>query len=222
MSEKYIFFDLDGTVSDSSEGVFAGVRHALGEMGWPEPPAEDMGKFIGPPLRESFQKLCGMTAEESERAITLYREMYSVSGIFMFRIYPGVETMLSKLAKAGFPLAVATSKPEPYARRMLERAGLSRYFTYIAGADFAGPRTDKPAVIEYALSALNITPEQALMVGDRRHDVEGAHTFGMRCAGILWGFGSREEFAACHADFVCETPEALTELILNLPKEGTV
>lgn len=213
MKAKYILFDFDGTIADSSEGVFMCVLYALENMGRPLPGRDELRKFIGPPLRESFSRRCGMTPEETERAVELYRRMYSDTGILKCRVYDGVEKLLSDLRAKGFILAVATSKPEVYARRILDHFGLSRYFTYIAGAEFSGARTDKPAVIEYALKSLGADASEAIMIGDRFHDVEGAHRFGVKCVGVLWGFGSREEFEKCGADFICADTEEVERLL---------
>lgn len=220
MTEKYILFDFDGTIADSSEGVFACVIHAMKTLGLPVASVSELRKFIGPPLRESFQTRCGLSEEESERAVAIYRELYTEKGVLMCRAYDGIGDLLDSLTEKGFTLAVATSKPEVYARQILDNLKLSHRFTFIAGAEFAGKRTDKPSVIGYALTSLGIAPEQALMVGDRFHDVEGAHAFGMRCAGVLWGFGSREEFKECGADFVCADMQELEELISALPERN--
>ncbi len=213
MKEKVLLFDFDGTIADSSEGVFGCVCLALEKMGYPIPDPVTLRTFIGPPLRESFQVRCGMTEDLAEQAVAHYREEYAVTGLKQCRAYEGIGRLLATLQKDGFTLAVATSKPEVYAVEILKNLGFDGYFTVIAGAEMAGKRTDKPAVIACALERLAVTPDKALMIGDRFHDVEGAHAFGMRCVGVLWGFGSREEFAACRADFVCETAEELYRLL---------
>ena len=217
MTEKYILFDFDGTVADSSEGVFAGVLYAFEKMGMEKPDSNELRRFIGPPLKESFMTRHGLNGEESDRAVAYYRELYSESGVLMCRAYEGIDRLFENLNKKGFTLAIATSKPEKYAVQILDYLGLSHHFAYIAGAQFHGARTDKPSVIEYALESLNISPSQALMVGDRFHDIEGAKSFGMRCACVTWGFGDRAEFEHYGADFICENMKELEELILNLP-----
>lgn len=208
-----LLFDFDGTIADSSEGVFSGVLYALRSMGRPLPDGATLRKFIGPPLMESFQVQSGLTEDEAVQALALYREEYSVSGIKKCRLYDGVEALLRRLKADGFSVAVATSKPEPYTRTILHDLGIDDVFTFIAGAEFSGTRTDKPAVIGYALRSLGVMPKDALMIGDRHHDVDGAHAFGMKCVGILWGFGSREEFASCGADYVCADTEELYDLL---------
>lgn len=213
IKEKILLFDFDGTLADSSEGVFGCVLHALKKMGRPLPDGATLRKFIGPPLRESFQTQCGLSPQEAEEAVALYREEYSVTGLYKCRMYEGIESLLGRLKEEGFVLAVATSKPEVYARKILEGLHISQYFTFIAGAEFAGERTDKPAVIRYALDSLHASPTDALMIGDRFHDVEGAHAFGMGCVGVLWGFGSEEEFVSCGADLVCADTEELYRLL---------
>ena len=216
MKEKYIIFDFDGTIADSSEGVFNCVRYALKKMGRKELDSNTLRTFIGPPLTESFARECGMNREECDQAVAFYRELYSVEGVMQCRLYDGIKDMLIALNEKGFILAVATSKPEPYAVRILKNFGIDGEFAVIAGAEFAGDRTDKPAVLKYALEHLNIPACDAIMIGDRHHDVDGAHLFGMRCIGVLWGFGSMDEFTDCGADIICADVNALTETLCTM------
>lgn len=216
IKEKYILFDFDGTIADSSEGVFNCVQYALRRMGKKELDPATLRTFIGPPLTESFARECGMSREECERAVAFYRELYSVSGLKMCRLYDGIKDLLKELNERGFTVAVATSKPEIFTLEILKNLGVDRYFTVIAGAELRGDRTDKPAVIKYALGRLKIAPNEAIMIGDRRHDVEGAHAFGMRCIGVLWGFGSREEMTECGADIICDGVNALKQTLFGM------
>ena len=209
MAEKYILFDFDGTVGDSSEGVFTCVIHAFEKMGMAIPDAAELRRFIGPPLMESFMTRHNLSEAEAERAVAYYRELYSESGLLLCRAYDGIEGLLRRLKEQGFILAVATSKPEVYARKILKNMGLDSYFTFIAGAEFKGKRTDKINVLAYCLENLGIDPSEAIMIGDRYHDVEGAKNFGMRSIYVLWGFGNREEAEKYGADFICQDTEEL-------------
>ena len=209
MAEKYILFDFDGTVGDSSEGVFTCVIHAFEKMGMAIPDAAELRRVIGPPLMESFMTRHNLSEAEAERAVAYYRELYSESGLLLCRAYDGIEGLLRRLKEQGFILAVATSKPEVYARKILKNMGLDSYFTFIAGAEFKGKRTDKINVLAYCLENLGIDPSEAIMIGDRYHDVEGAKNFGMRSIYVLWGFGNREEAEKYGADFICQDTEEL-------------
>lgn len=206
------FFDLDGTITDSSAGITNSVMYALKKFGIEEGDRTKLYKFIGPPLIVSFRDYYGFSEEDVLRAIQYYREYYQDKGIFENRVYDGFEEMLKELKSAGKRLAVATSKPEPYARRIIEHFGLSPYFDYVAGMELDGGRGTKAEVIQYALKALGIEDKSGvLMVGDREHDVIGAKEAGIDCLGVLYGFGSREELERAGADYIAETVGEISE-----------
>lgn len=214
MPYEYILFDLDGTLTDPAEGIYNSVYHALSRMGRPRPPIEKMPAFIGPPLVEGFSAVCGMSEEEGERARDFFREYYPAKGIFECRLYDGTEEMLAALTGRGYRLVLATSKPEIFARRILDRFGLSRYFTYVAGSLLDESRSQKSEVITYALASIGSPdPKRCLMVGDRAYDARGARACGMNCLGVLWGYGDEGELSSAGASMLARTQEELLSLL---------
>jgi phosphoglycolate phosphatase len=209
-----ILFDLDGTIDDSCEGIIKSARYALSFWGI-EATREQLRPFIGPPLTWSFPNLFHIPEDEVEQAVERYREYYAVNGIFEGKLYDGVVDMLVALKAAGFRLAVATSKPEMYARPIIEHYGITHLFEEIAGSppDESG---GKAAVIADVLSRLG-NPDKAsvLMVGDREHDIEGAKTNGLASAGVLWGYGSYEELTSHSATHIVATPQDLVDFLLK-------
>ena len=211
---RYLFFDLDGTLTDSQEGIINCMRYALERLGYEMP--EDTGKFLGPSLYQSFSEFLGMSDEQVEEAVRIFRERYSTIGLFENRVYDGIPEMLERLECGGMKLFIATSKPETFAVRILEKFGLAHYFSVIGGADINGTRNLKHEVIEYVLAKAGISKrERVLMVGDRKQDVLGAHKTGLECMGILWGYGSREELAGAGADYISETPQEAADMLLR-------
>ena len=209
-----LLFDLDGTLTDSTEGIVRCLEYALERMGFDIP--EDKNKFLGPPLYRSFAEFCGMNEEQVNEAVRIFRERYSTVGLFENRVYEGVPEMLKRLRDGGKRIMVATSKPEVYAVRIFDRFGLSQFFERVGGANINGTRNDKDEVIEYVLEKAGISDRSSvLMIGDRRQDVIGAHKTGLKCMGILWGFGSIEELTEAGADFIAETPEKAADMLLQ-------
>lgn len=209
-----LLFDLDGTLTDSTEGIVRCLEYALERMGFDIP--EDKNKFLGPPLYRSFAEFCGMNEEQVNEAVRIFRERYSTVGLFENRVYEGVPEMLKRLRDGGKRIMVATSKPEVYAVRIFDRFGLSQFFEIVGGANINGTRNDKDEVIEYVLEKAGISDRSSvLMIGDRRQDVIGAHKTGLKCMGILWGFGSIEELTEAEADFISETPEKAADMLLQ-------
>lgn len=215
MGYKYVMFDLDGTLTDSGSGILSSVRYALEKMEWDIPCDEILKRFIGPPLDYSFMNFTGMNESEAERAIAYYRENYKVKGIYDNRVYDGVREALEALKKEGVTLFVATSKPEFFTLKILSHFELDGYFDFVAAALFDGTRKNKEDVIEYALEHIKTenVRNDVLMVGDRMHDIEGAHAFGIRCAAVLYGFGDREEFERYGADYIVEKPQQIVDLV---------
>jgi phosphoglycolate phosphatase len=209
-----ILFDLDGTLTASGPGILASVRHALDRLGEPEPPDEVLGQFIGPPLLDSFEHLCGMDRAQAWAAVLAYREHYAEQGQFQNSVYDGIVETLAALAGAGRVLAVATSKAEVYAASILEHFGLVPFFSTIVGSQLDGTRTAKAEVVAEALARLGTGAGTAVMVGDRRQDVAGARAVGIPCVGALWGYGSAAELCDAGADALAETPTDLISLLL--------
>lgn len=212
---RYVFLDLDGTLTDPGMGITNSVMHALRHYGI-EADRADLFRFIGPPLIDSFERFYGFSEERSREAVTFYREYFKDRGIFENEVYAGTEAMLSKLRKAGKKLVLATSKPEAFSVRILEHFGLSDYFDFVAAATMDEKRTRKDEVIRYALDMLNITdPETVIMVGDREHDVLGAKANHIASIGVLYGYGSLEELEHAGADHIASSPLEAADIILN-------
>lgn len=215
-NKKYIFFDLDGTLIDSQEGITKAVAHALTRFGIEVEDLKQLRPFIGPPLAESFIKYFDFTEEKAKEAVSVYREYYSVTGKFENQVYAGVPQMLERLQKAGKKLILATSKPEIFAKQIMEHFHLQEYFTAIYGADMDGIRVKKDDVIRYALTEMEITDiSQVIMIGDREHDVIGAKKCGIDTIGVLYGFGSRDELEENGAVVIVEKAEEVAEIILE-------
>lgn len=205
MSYSVILFDLDGTLTDSAPGILNAVTYALKELGCPVPPRQELYRFVGPPLTESFRRFCGMDQREAEEATRVFRVYYHRTGVYENAPYPGVEDFLQALRDRGKTLAVATSKPQHLAELVLSHFGLAGYFTAICGASLDESHNRKPQVVADALAACKVTDKSsALLVGDRLHDVEGAALNGIDSLGVLHGYGSREELAGAGATYVCE------------------
>lgn len=210
-----ILFDLDGTLTDSAIGILNCVKHALKKMGR-ELPDCDLNKFVGPPLYYSFSEFCGMNNEDTLEAVRLYRERYKDTGLFENRVYDGVPEMLERLKTAEKRLAVATSKPDVFAVRILERFGILKYFDFVGGASIDGVRNNKDEVIIHTLNNLHISDtESLLMVGDRKHDIEGAHNLGIKCLAVLYGYGNEDEFKRYKADYIAASPEEAADMIIG-------
>lgn len=213
---KAVLFDLDGTITDPGIGITNSVMHALKYYGFEEADRTKLYSFIGPPLAESFEHYCGISAEESYRAVDHYREYFSDKGIFENEVYDGVPAMLAALQVTGIPTALSTSKPEVYAKRILDHFGLSQYFACVTGSELDGRRVRKADVIRETLQRIGLEPsDDIMMVGDREHDIIGAHEAGLPAIGVLYGYGSREELEAAGAEHIAATPDELRALLLG-------
>ena len=195
---KAIFFDLDGTLTESGEGITKSVQYALEKLGKPEEDLDKLRVFIGPPLMEQFMKYADIDATEARRAVEYYRERYAVKGIFENRPYDGVENLLRELKGRGYILAVASSKTEYYVTKIMDYFNLISYFEVVVGSEMNGARTSKTEVIEEALKRLNMSDrrKEVLMVGDKEHDVLGARAAGLACVAVGYGYGTKEELTA--------------------------
>lgn len=211
-----VFFDLDGTITDSKPGILKCIRHALDAKGVPYT-EEQLDQMVGPPFRVSMRDILGVTDTVIiEDMIRLYRGEYEVSGWRDCTVYPGMRELFARLKDGGIRLAVATSKPLRFTVMMLDGLELSRYFDFIGGAESDSSRDSKIAVIRYVMENLGMrSPEGALMVGDRLYDMDGAKEAGMHSAGVLWGYGGREELIAHGADYLFSSPEKLGDFLLG-------
>lgn len=212
---RTVFFDLDGTITESGIGITRSVAYALRKYGIKEQDQKKLDLFIGPPLIDSFMKHYGFTKEQATEAVAHYREYYAVTGIFENRVYDGVREMLQALCDAGIRCVLATSKPEHYAVQILEHFDLLPMFSLAAGATMDETRTNKADVLAYAIKKAGCQPDgTCVMVGDREHDVLGARQNGLDCIGVLYGYGSREELTNAGALALAETPQELATLLL--------
>ncbi len=210
-----LLLDLDGTLTDSAPGIVASMRYAADALALPPLPADARSRFVGPPMHDNLRQLYALagiaaTADQLERAVVVYREHYVPIGMFDNSLYPGVEAMVDALADAGATLAVATSKAEPFAVRIIEHFGLLDRFAAVVGSSLDGSRSAKADVIAEALHRLGEPdPARTAMVGDRSHDVHGAHAHRIACYGAGWGYGSAGELADAGAVAVLDAPADL-------------
>lgn len=214
--KKVILFDLDGTLTESGEGIIKSVQYALGKMGKPEPDIGKLRVFVGPPLKEQFMKYADLSREEAEKAVFYYRERYSAIGIYENRPYPGIPEMLEQLKKNGLILAVASSKPEKFALQVLDHFKIREHFDEVVGSEMDGKRSAKADVIEEVLDRLgrNDSREQVIMVGDKEHDVIGAGQTGISCVAVAYGYGTMEELEAAKPLKIVHTVKELQEYLL--------
>lgn len=187
---QLVIFDLDGTLTDSAEGIVASFRHALAAIGAEVPDGDLAGRIVGPPMQHTLENM-GL-GDRADEAIAAYRADYTSRGWAMNSVFDGVITLLADLRAAGVQLAVATSKLEPTARRILDHFDLAEHFDVIAGASVDGTRATKAEVLSHALAQLHPLPEHVVMVGDRAHDVEGAAEHGIDTIVVGWGYGAAD------------------------------
>jgi predicted phosphatases len=218
---KYLLFDLDGTITKSEEGIFNCIKYALDWAGIPYPEYRVFRSFIGPSLYDSFVREFGMDDAKAKEMVAKYRERYNVVGLFEAEVYDGVADTLCALKEKGCILSVATSKPTEPTLRILEKFGVGKYFDVVVGSNPDGTGSDKKHIISQVLESLKknhgltedmIKSNQVVMIGDRRYDIEGGKACGLQTIGVLYGYGSREEFEAAGADNIVETPEEILNL----------
>ena len=209
-----VLLDLDGTLIASRNGIVACLRGALGELGHELDPAEDLDWVIGPPLPDVMARLLGGLGDDRiEAAIDAYRRHSATSGIMETPLFPGIQGFMDELAGSGRRVFLATSKPVHLARKILELRGLTGYFNGFYGARPDDSGAEKPELIAGLVAQEAIDPKRAVMVGDRRYDISGAHANGIRGIGALWGYGGREELEEAGADALAESPETLFKVI---------
>lgn len=216
MKYKYLFFDLDGTIWDSREGITKSVAYALGKMGCEIP--KDLSVFIGPPLVQAFSEYCGMTTEEGQETESYFQEYFTTKGVYENKLFPGVQEMLKKLREDGRILCTASSKPEKHILMTFQHFGIEKEFDYVCGGTLDGTRSSKEEVLRELLRRLGLTEEdcrtQILMIGDRKYDVEGAAAFGIPCLGTSMGFAAKGELETAGAVAVVHSFKEMTDYIL--------
>ena len=211
---KYILFDLDGTLTDPGIGITNSVAYALKKFGIENKDRTELYKFIGPPLKESFAKYYGLTDSQCDTAVDEYRVYFKAGGMFENKVYEGVPEMLEQLKAQGKKLYIATSKPEEFAITILKHFDLCKFFDFVGGASMDGKRSEKSDVIKYTLEKANINDiKNAIMVGDRFHDILGAKSVNMSSVGVTYGYGSYDELKNAGADYIINTPAEILNLL---------
>jgi len=217
MTPLVLLFDLDGTLTDPKPGIVRCMKYALDKLGAPCPADEVLASCIGPPLRGTFAALLE-TSDRSliERAVALYREPYGDTGLFENHVYAGVTQMLDHARLVASAAFVATLKPSVYAHRIVRRLGLEPYFAGVYGPELEGRFDDKADLLAHLLATENVSPERAVMIGDRAGDIVGARANGVRSIGVLWGYGSESELVDARADGLCASPGELASCLGRL------
>ena len=211
MKYSVVLFDLDGTLTDSKPGIINSIQYALNALNLPIP--ANIDTMLGPPLWKSFVEICGVAEDAVDDAVAKYREYFNAKGMFENSVYDGIGELLACLQKAGLKLAVATSKPEFYAKQILEHFDLAHYFTTIAGSEMDGTRSEKAEVIAYALE--NFRGATSVMIGDRKHDILGAKACQIDSIGVIWGYGSRDELHAAAPTHLASNTNELYNIICS-------
>lgn len=217
MKYTTVLFDLDGTLTKSGIGIKRSFEYALKTL-FPDKSWEDSlyDGIVGPPLSYSFKTFFGLDEETSQKAILLYRERYSTVGLFENELYDGVEDMLKKLYEKGIYIALATSKPYDFAVKILEHFNIKQYFSFIGGATMDGKISSKTDVLLHTLNNIEEKSlKSILMVGDKHHDLEGAHNVGVDCVGVLYGYGTEAELLACPHRYIANSAKDIYNFIIN-------
>lgn len=212
---RTILFDFDGTLFDTGEGILRSVQYALEGFGIHETDVARLRKFVGPPLFDSFTELYDMPPERAQKAVERYRERYQPIGVYECTVYPGIPELLEQLRAAGFRVAVATGKPTPLARTILQRFRMERLFDCVIGSEYDGSRSTKAEVVAAVLAETATPPEAALMIGDRKYDVAGAAACGVPCLGVYYGYAEPGELEAAGAVDTVQTVAELSERLLR-------
>lgn len=210
---KRILFDLDGTLTDPFLGITRSVAYSLKSFGIEVDDLETLKPFIGPPLDVSFREYYHMDEAQSWKAVEKYREYFSKKGLFENKVYEGMEDFLQSLLNMDMKLYVCTSKPEVFAKEILDHFSLTPYFTGIYGATLAGSLKNKGDVIAHCIKQEKLNIQDCMMVGDRQHDIVGAHQNQIPCIGVLYGYGSLEEFQEYHCDYIAKDLIELKKII---------
>lgn len=211
---KYLLFDLDGTLTDPGLGITNSVMYALEKFDIRVEDRTTLYKFIGPPLRDSFETFYGFSGEKSELAVQYYREYYKEQGLYENEVYEGIVDLLMQLKEQGKSLIVATSKPENFAIEILQHFKLYDYFDFVAGATMDKTRNEKADIIKYAMESCNISEKSSsIMIGDREHDIIGANENELDSIGVLFGYGNLEELQRAGATYIAEKPMNILEYV---------
>jgi phosphoglycolate phosphatase len=214
-SYKYILFDLDGTIIDSSEGIVSSFIYALSKFGIEEKPGEHMRRIIGPPLSHSFKTYYGFNDEDTALGVKYYREVFKAGLMLKNTLYPGITELIDALKAADKKVIIATSKPEIFVRPILEDLGILDKFDFIAGSIVGDIRVDKGEIINYIIEEMQISDRtECVMIGDRDRDITGAFDVGIDCIGVLHGFGSLEELEKVGCKVIAKDSFELRNILL--------
>lgn len=210
-----VLFDLDGTLTEPDEGILNSVIYALDKFSIKVEDRRELYCFIGPPLVDSFKGVFCFSEEQAVLAVKYYREYFSEKGIFENRLYDGVKEMLLNLKKSGKKIVLATSKPEEFAIKILKFFQIYEFFDYVCGATMDETRNDKVDVIAYIVENYEFDIKKAVMVGDRKYDITGAHENGIKAIGVLYGYGERQELLDAKADILADSVNSLNNILLS-------
>lgn len=213
MKYKYLFFDLDGTLTDPAEGITNSIIYSLNKFNIEVNDRTSLYKFIGPPLVDSYMKFYGFDEKKAWTAVQYYREYFSVNGLFENKVYGGMEKLLDTLQKQGHKLYVATSKPKEYSVRILDKFGLLKYFEYVSGSSMDEKDCDKATIIKNALTVSSADKKDVLMIGDRCFDINGAKANGIDSLAVLYGYGSREEIINSAPNYIAKTVDDIFSFV---------
>lgn len=212
-----VLFDLDGTLTDPGIGITKSVEYALNRYEITVADRAELYPFIGPPLMDSFMKYYGFSKEQAVEAVGAFREYFRETGLFENEVYQGIPTLLKALKEEGKILLVASSKPEEFVLTVLKHFDLLQYFDFVGGAAMDETRSKKDEVVEYVLQKAQITDRSAaIMVGDRKFDVEGAHAKGLDAIAVTYGYGSLEELSAAKPEYLANSPEEVGSILLSV------
>ena len=209
-----VIFDFDGTIADTFRGVKFCFLEALHAFGYDETDESKLHTYLGPPLFDSFMLYCH-DEDVARQMVAKYREVYRAGAMLKCDLYDGITDVLAELDEAGVKMAIASSKPGEFVKRLLCHFGIEKYFDFISAPVIGKPDPSKYELITAAVSALGADPEAVTMVGDRKFDIEGAKQAGVFAVGAAYGFGTPDELETHGADFICHTPEQISELILQ-------
>ena len=219
---KYVLFDLDGTLTESGPGIMNAAKIALNHFGIEENNVENLHKFVGPPLTESFGQRYGMNEADTQEAIAVFRKYYNVTGIYENSVFEGIQEMLQQLKRNGLLLSIASSKPRPMIDIVVDHFDIRKYFDVIVGCELDGTRYQKKEVVDEVirlfgeLSGDDAVLEHSIMVGDRMYDVNGARECGLECIGVTYGYGTRQELQEAGAAYIVDSVNELGEKLLHL------
>jgi phosphoglycolate phosphatase len=216
----HVLFDLDGTLTNPQQGFVNCIRYALAKLEIEIEAGTRLESYIGPPLHHTFRKLCG-DENSAEQAMSLYRERYSITGLYENHLYEGIAECLVRLVSVVDSIHVVTSKPTIFSERIIEYFNLEQYINVVYGSNLDGSLSDKTELLAHVLESENILPQNAVMIGDRRFDMIGANNHGIRALGVLWGFGSAEELQSAGADELCAHPDEIYQRIVTLAAPDT-